>query len=148
MENQKPRARQKSLSLMDMSSAFVVLAFGLSLAFIVFLLELISSRIKKTETKRINPDRPLAEKRQSLPKVQTPIPTAANQDIENSIAIKILDNNQQPALKITSKPIKVSENYDAITLAPLSRKPSNEHMQLAGAPKEQKSYNKPIIATK
>jgi len=59
----------------------------LSFAFIVFLLELISSRIKKKQTKRINPDRPLAEKRPSLPEVQTPISAAENQDIEKSIAI-------------------------------------------------------------
>ena len=41
MENQKPGAQQKSLSLMDISSAFICLCFGLGFAFIVFLIELI-----------------------------------------------------------------------------------------------------------
>ena len=41
MENQQADARQKALSLVDMSSAFVVLGLGLSLAILVFLLELV-----------------------------------------------------------------------------------------------------------
>jgi hypothetical protein len=45
MENQKASSRQKALSLVDMSSAFVVLSFGFSLAFLVFLIELIYKRI-------------------------------------------------------------------------------------------------------
>ena len=46
MEKQKASSHQKPLSLTDMSSAFVVLGLGLSLAFLVFLLELIYKRIK------------------------------------------------------------------------------------------------------
>ena len=46
MENQQAGAHQKALTLKDMSSAFVVLGLGISLAFLVFLLELIYKRIK------------------------------------------------------------------------------------------------------
>ena len=46
MENQAASARIKPLSLVDMSSAFVVLGLGLSLAVLVFLLELIYKRIQ------------------------------------------------------------------------------------------------------
>ena len=46
MENQQASARVKPLSLVDMSSAFVVLGLGISLAFLVFLLELIYKRIQ------------------------------------------------------------------------------------------------------
>ena len=47
MENQQASAQIKPLSLVDMASAFVVLGLGLSLAFLVFLLELVYRRIKK-----------------------------------------------------------------------------------------------------
>ena len=46
MENKKTSSHQKPLSLVDMSSAFVVLGLGTSLAVLVFLLELIYKRIK------------------------------------------------------------------------------------------------------
>ena len=47
MENQnKASSHVKPLSLVDMSSAFFILALGLSVAFLVFLLELIYKRIK------------------------------------------------------------------------------------------------------
>lgn len=45
MENQLASARQKPLSLVDMSTAFVLLGLGISLAILVFLLELIYKRI-------------------------------------------------------------------------------------------------------
>ena len=45
LENQKGSARQKSLNLYDMSTAFVILGLGISLAVLVFLLELIYKRI-------------------------------------------------------------------------------------------------------
>ena len=45
MENQGASARQKALSLVDMSSAFVVLGLGVSLSILVFLIELIYKRI-------------------------------------------------------------------------------------------------------
>ena len=45
MENQKATTRQKVLSLVDMSSAFVVLGIGVSLSILVFLIELIYKRI-------------------------------------------------------------------------------------------------------
>ena len=48
MENQQADARQKALSLVDMSSAFVVLGLGLSLAILVFLLELVYKCITTT----------------------------------------------------------------------------------------------------
>jgi len=47
MENQQVGARQKSLSLTDMSSAFVIFGLGMSLAILVFLLEIIYAKIKK-----------------------------------------------------------------------------------------------------
>ena len=46
MENQKVSSGQKPLSLVDMSSAFVVLVLGVSLSILVFLIELIFKRIK------------------------------------------------------------------------------------------------------
>ena len=45
MANQKRSARAKPLTLVDMSSGFVVLALGMSLAILVFLLELSYKRI-------------------------------------------------------------------------------------------------------
>ena len=46
MENQRSDAGQKSLSLVDMASAFVILGLGISLSILVFLIELIYKRIK------------------------------------------------------------------------------------------------------
>ena len=46
MKNQQASAHVKALSLTDMSSAFVLLGLGLSLAVLVFLIELIYKRIK------------------------------------------------------------------------------------------------------
>ena len=46
IQNQETSAGQKSLTLVDLSSAFVIFGFGLSLAFLVFLLELIYKRFK------------------------------------------------------------------------------------------------------
>ena len=46
IENQKASARQKSLSLLDMASAFIALLLGISLSLFVFLIELIYKRIK------------------------------------------------------------------------------------------------------
>ena len=46
MKNQDASARIKPLSLVDMSSAFVLLGLGLSLAVLVFLIELTYKRIK------------------------------------------------------------------------------------------------------
>ncbi len=45
MENQGASARQKALSLVDMSSAFVILGLGISLSILVFLIELVYKRI-------------------------------------------------------------------------------------------------------
>ena len=45
MKNQQASAHVKPLSLVDMSSAFVVLGLGTSLAVLVFLIELIYKRI-------------------------------------------------------------------------------------------------------
>jgi len=46
MKNQKGSARAKSLALVDMSSAFVVLGLGISLSLLVFITEVISNRIQ------------------------------------------------------------------------------------------------------
>ena len=46
MENQKGSARAKPLTLVDMSSGFVVLGLGVSLSILVFLIELIYKRMK------------------------------------------------------------------------------------------------------
>ena len=45
MNNQKASSGQKALSLIDMSSAFVLFGLGISLSILVFLLELIYTRI-------------------------------------------------------------------------------------------------------
>jgi len=45
MEHQRSSARHKPLSLIDMSSAFVVLGLGTSLAALIFLIELVYKRI-------------------------------------------------------------------------------------------------------
>ena len=47
MKNQKTSARQKSLSLSDLSSAFVVFGLGIALSILVFLIELIEKIAKK-----------------------------------------------------------------------------------------------------
>ena len=47
MENQKGSAGQKSLSLVDMASAFIVFGIGMSSAILVFLLEVIYYKINK-----------------------------------------------------------------------------------------------------
>ena len=47
MENQKGSAGQKSLSLVDMASAFIVFGIGMSSAILVFLLEVIYYKIHK-----------------------------------------------------------------------------------------------------
>ena len=46
MKNKEASARQKPLTLTDMSSAFVILGIGISLSLLVFLLELVYKRIK------------------------------------------------------------------------------------------------------
>lgn len=45
IENFKKSAHQKSLSLVDLSSAFVVFSVGTSLSILVFLVELIFKRV-------------------------------------------------------------------------------------------------------
>jgi len=45
MENQLPSTHAKPLSLVDMTSAFVVLCLGISFSIVVFLLELIYKRV-------------------------------------------------------------------------------------------------------
>ena len=45
MENQQASAHQKALTLVDMSSAFVVFGLGISFAVLVFLIELVYKRI-------------------------------------------------------------------------------------------------------
>ena len=46
IENQVASARAKRLTLVDMSSAFVVLGLGISLSILIFLLELVYKRIQ------------------------------------------------------------------------------------------------------
>ena len=46
IENQQASSRLKALSLVDMSSAFVVFGLGISLSILVFLIELIYKRVK------------------------------------------------------------------------------------------------------
>ena len=46
IENQQASSRLKALSLVDMSSAFVVFGLGISLSLLVFLIELIYKRVK------------------------------------------------------------------------------------------------------
>ena len=46
MDNQQASAQQKSLTLLNMSSAFLIFALGTSIATLVFIIELISKRIQ------------------------------------------------------------------------------------------------------
>jgi hypothetical protein len=46
MENQHPDTRAKPLTLVDMTSCFIVLSFGYSISMLVFLLELIYDKIR------------------------------------------------------------------------------------------------------
>ena len=130
MENQKPNIRQKSLSLIDMSSAFLVFGFGLSLAFTVFLVELLCGYLQKNK-KRNNDVPPVANQRHILAIEATPpanAPAANNDDkLPNADAVMrtIADSIKQSssvaaATNATSEPIQQEENLDAITLAPLS----------------------------
>ena len=45
VENQHVGARQKSLSLVDMSSAFVIFGLGMSLSILVFFLEIVYGKM-------------------------------------------------------------------------------------------------------
>ena len=47
MENQKTSSRQKALSLIDLSNAFVLYGVGVGLAVLVFLVELLFNRIRQ-----------------------------------------------------------------------------------------------------
>jgi hypothetical protein len=47
MENQQPDTRAKTLTLIDMTSCFIVLAFGYSISVFVFLSELTYYKIDK-----------------------------------------------------------------------------------------------------
>ena len=131
MENQKPNIRQKSLSLIDMSSAFLVFGFGLSLAFTVFLVELLFGCLQKN--KKNNKDLPpMANQRHILAIEATPPAKApsANNDDElpntDSVIKTIEDNIKQQsssvaaAALVSTKRIEQEEKLDAITLAPLS----------------------------
>ena len=69
MENQKKSAHQKSLSLLDLSSAFVVFGLGVCLSILAFLVELIFKRISHhrvipgtTVTPNANAKKDLVEK--------------------------------------------------------------------------------------
>ena len=62
MENQGASARIEALSLVDMSSAFVVFALGVSLSILVFLLELIYKRIKDHYLDTDNGVKPVQQK--------------------------------------------------------------------------------------
>ena len=86
MENQKPGAQQKSLSLMDISSPFICLGFGLGLAVIAFLIELIIYKgiiFKKSNNDRLrNMQQPVIE----APQVKIHnVATADRKKIENTL---------------------------------------------------------------
>lgn len=90
MENQKSSAQAKPLSLIDMSSAFVVLALGISLAVLVFLLETIYKHIKDrysnlTENKPCGKLRIKSGKKVGEPKVGVKIVAL---EANNVIAVK------------------------------------------------------------
>ena len=78
MENQKPGAQQKSLSLVYISSAFICLGFGLGFAFIVFLIELIISKGRIIFKKRTKND--------SSNKQQSPVIKAAEIEADDKVA--------------------------------------------------------------
>ena len=117
------------MTLIDISSAFLALGFGLSLAFIAFLVELICGRLQKNKKSR-NDWQPVANQRQILA-IEAPTanaPAANNDDkLPNADAVirTIADSIKQSssvaaATNATSEPIQQEENLNTITLAPLS----------------------------
>ncbi len=69
MENQKASSRHKALSLVDMSSAFVVLGLGISLSILVFLIELVYERINDHYFTIIDRVRPVMIRRMRRQKI-------------------------------------------------------------------------------
>jgi hypothetical protein len=130
MENQKPDARQKSLSWIDMSSAFLALGFGLSLAFTVFLVELISGQLQNN--KKRNNDRPaVTSQRQPLAIKAAPADATTRIKIIGNKSINVkttVDSMNQRPLALTSDSIQEVKNLNAKTLVPSS---ANEKPELS-----------------
>ena len=79
MENQKGSVRVKPLSLTDLSSAFIILGLGFSLAFLVFLIERV---IHVAKTKHHQSD---DNATMNLPKLRLVIPIK----LKTVVAIKL-----------------------------------------------------------
>jgi len=84
MENQKGSVRVKPLSLTDLSSAFIILGLGFSLAFLVFLIERV---IHVAKTKHQSDDNVTM----NLPKLRLVIPIKSK-----TVAIKLKPSNVLP----------------------------------------------------
>ena len=116
MKNQKALSHQKPLSLVDMSSAFVVLGLGISLSILIFLLELIFKRIKDhyfTDHKQVDqsPPRPLQFK-QGQQKHFTPK--------SNNLVGKTIKKTQSSSAKIMS---------DGPAIIPKTTRPSDHNIK-------------------
>ena len=85
MENQQASAHVKPLSLVDMSSAFVVLGLGISLSIFVFLVELIYKRIKNHyfTDEQVVPSETKQSERQEV--ITVPVELNANDQVVTSI---------------------------------------------------------------
>ena len=91
MENQKGSVRVKPLTLTDLSSAFIILGLGFSLAFLVFLIERV---IHVAKTKHQSDD----NVKMNLPKLRLVIPIKPT----TVAAIKLKPSNFQPISETTS----------------------------------------------
>ena len=117
MKNQKASSHQKPLSLVDMSSAFVLLALiGISLSILIFLLELIFKRIKDhyfTDHKQVDqtPLKPLQFK-QGQQKHFTPK--------SNNLVGKTIKKTQSSPVKIMS---------DGPAIIPKTTRPSDHNIK-------------------
>ena len=111
MENQKGAVGVKPLSLKDMSSAFIVLGLGISLAFLVFLIERIIFRFTHRHHHR---------NRRNI--LVAPAPIAPIAPAAPAISL----NNQPPAAAANERPTtastaqsKIKENSQIVLAAPV-----------------------------
>ena len=122
MENQQESAHVKPLSLVDMSSAFVVLGLGISLSILVFLIELIYKRIKdhyftdhednekrspvvaKKEVKAVKPAVAIKKRVNDVTKIRVAPAIAAPVAVEINQANDIISAATADAKKVEEKP--------------------------------------------
>ena len=107
MENQRGSARAKRLSLVDLSSAFVLLGLGTSLAVLVFLFELIFKRIIK--------DFNLFKNEKSRHQPQSIIKAVVlTTNVFTKTALEVIDIEAVAAAVLVETTVKVDDDVDVV----------------------------------